>query len=69
MSADAQWQLHQGHGGGRQRRLGLQSKTLAQGPGEARQLPEGHTAISNRDDHTQVSMCEKKPVFQVFFSL
>lgn len=57
MPADAQWQLHQGHGRRRQRRLGLQPQALAQGPGAAGELPEGHTAVPHRDDHTQVSLC------------
>lgn len=54
---DAQRQLHQSHGRRRQRGLGLQPQTLAQGPGSTSQLPEGHTAIPHRDDHAQVSFC------------
>lgn len=57
MPADAQRQLHQSHGGRRQRRLGQQSQTLAQGPGATGQLPEGHAAVPHRDDHAEVSVC------------
>lgn len=57
MPADAQRQLHQSHGGRRQRRLGRQPQTLAQGPGTTGQLPEGHAAVPHRDDHAEVSVC------------
>lgn len=62
----AQWQLHQGHGRRRQRRLRLQPQTLAQGPGTEGQLPEGNTAVSHRDDNTQVSVCQSRAATILF---
>lgn len=58
--ANAQWQLCEGHGRRRQRRFGGQSAALAQSAGAPGQLPQGHTAIAHRDDHTQVSVTVHK---------
>lgn len=52
---DAQWQLHQSHGGRWQRRLRHESEAISKDCCTERELSQGHPAIPDRAHHPQVS--------------